>query len=228
RRVEPRAIDWEYRASEHAFDPIEDTRLGAVRSIIDSVDLTASEVHTDGAVDRVVYAADEADIPAKSRIGELADSMGALERGSVRLEADDRGLFHDVTVGGTVATGEESTLEFTMRWTYGSFDDIDVQPPDWLSEVPDRERPEVDLRIEEVEGRHVAVHIDRLEHAVQVLVVVDGEGVVDVADAPGVITVPAETYTDASGSVRDVLVFVADRLRGPQRVDTHVPTPVDR
>ncbi|MFP4590733.1 MAG: hypothetical protein ACLFM8_04630 [Halobacteriales archaeon] len=226
RKVEPRSIEYDYRASEHAYDPVEDPRLGVVGSLIESVDLTATDVASGG--DRVVYTADESAIPPSSRIGELAASVGSLEAGAVRPAIDEHSLVHDATVSATLASDSGGSIEIEMTWTYGSFDDAAVEPPAWLAEVPDRARPVVDLRIEEVPGRQVEVHVDRFEHARQLLVVVDGEGVVDGTDRAGVVTVPAGTYTDEEGAVRDVQVFVADRLRGPRLIRTHVPTPVDR
>ena len=246
RKVEPRSLEYDYRARRHSLDRREAYRLDDVREVLADVDLTVSSVSGEGAHDVAVYTATTDDVGVDSIFRRVRDLVGELREADVELRVDDRGYLHSVQTDGTFRTRDGGDVTMDLSWSYEGFGAVDVEEPDWLAALPQRERPDVEVEFEEVpdEGEGsadesgestdegggsadegVLVHVHSMRNTDRVAVTLRGEGVYAELDAPGSVIVPVEVYTTGDGATLRIFVFAEDHLRGPVQVDFHDPEP---
>lgn len=224
-KVEPRSLDFSYRARPHEFDPETDYRLLELRDMLDDIDLTATEVRQPNELPLAVYTAEPENFGAGSLFQEWADALGEVSEGSVELQVDERGLIH--AVDARVAFGErpEEGIEIEASWRYSGFGETTVDPPEWFDEVPAREPPEVDVAFDETEGEYLRVTIGSMENTDEVAIVLEGEGVVAHFEEPGEHLLEVSDYTTEEGQAQGVVVFAENAIRGPVQVGFYQPRP---
>ena len=150
RKVEPRSLEFDYRARRHSLDRREAYRLDDVRDVLADVDLTVSSVSGEGDHDVAVYTATTDDVGVDSIFRRVRDLVGELREADVALRVDDRGYLRSVQTDGAFRARDGGDVAMDLSWSYGAFGAVDVEEPDWLAGLPQRERPEVEVEFEEV------------------------------------------------------------------------------
>lgn len=222
RKVEPRSLDFVYRARSHEFSRTGAYRLDELRELTDDVSFEAIAVTTRDDVDVVEYRAEKDDLGADSIIRSIASSLGAVV---LEVVVDAEGMLRTVYLDVELGPDSDDPTSISGNWRYEGYGGTTVEPPDWLNAIEGIERPAVDISFDETPGEHVTVRIHSMANTEEVAVVLQEIGVVEVAQAPTSIVVPYETFVTEDGAVRTILVFAENQLRGPILIDSFTPTP---
>lgn len=222
-RIEPRALDFNYRARSYDFGVESEYRLRELHDLLTDIDLSATDVHTPEETPLAVYSASIAEFGTHSIVQQWRDSIGAFESGAIHVHVDPEGLIHLVTAELSYLNQEDDEVRIATDWAYSEFEALEVEPPEWFQKVPDRERPEVEVAFDETPGEAVEVRVESIANTSEVAVVVRGEGVVAHFEEPDTISIEADQYTSDEGDATALLVFAQNNLRGPVQVGFHQP-----
>lgn len=224
-RVEPRALDFTYRARPYEFDVESEYRLNELQDLLTDIDLTATYVQTREQTPLAVYSATFDQVGTNSMFHDWSESIGEFQEGAVKVKADADGLFHlvDAAFSFLNQDGQEVRIETTLE--YSDFGIPDVGEPDWFAEVPGRERPDVVVDFTETVGEAVEVSVVAMAHTNEVAVVIQDEGVVAHFEEPDDVSIEAERYTTDSGTATALIVFAQNDIRGPVQVGFYQPQP---
>lgn len=223
-RVEPRSLEDRFTAMQYTMAPHSEVGIDDIQSLLESVNMQLTDVEgVDGATVGTYTATDES-FDEGSLIREWVDSFGEAKDVSLTLDVTEDGYLTKAAFDGTFTNESDDEIELSAMWRYSNHDTVSVSTPEWVKELPGRERPAVEVDFEEHPPESIDVEIISMQHTDEVAVVIHNHGVVDSVTSPGVISVPSDAVTGSGDGVNELLVIAQNELRGPVQVDRFWPS----